>query len=134
MFFFVNLFKLANKMPGCYCIDFEKAFDSLSWNFLFWTSEKFNFRGSFIKWVRIFYTNISSYVTSNGVETSLFLIGIGVRQESPYLFQLTLETLLPSTVEPLLSGHLLSGQLSKSRIYCQYNTVNKPLLRDHPYK
>ena len=42
-----------------------------------------------------------------------------------------------ATVEPLLSGHpLLSGQLLKSRNYCQYNTVNKtpfkrsPLLSD----
>ena len=49
---------------------------------------------------------------------------------------------LKYTVEPLLSGHqlsghpLLSGQLLKSRSYCQYNTVNKtpfkrpPLLSD----
>ena len=41
-----------------------------------------------------------------------------------------------NTVEPLLSGHPLSGQLLKSRNYCQYNTVNKtpfkrpPLLSD----
>ena len=40
------------------------------------------------------------------------------------------------TVEPLLSGQPLSGQLLKSQSYCQYNTVNKapfkrpPLLSD----
>ena len=51
--------KLHN-LPGLMVtIDFEKAFDSLSWNFLFKTLEKFNFGESFIKWVRLFYANIS---------------------------------------------------------------------------
>ena len=59
-------------------------------------------------------------------------------------FESTLQT-RNHTVEPLLSGHplsghpLLSGQLLKSRNYCQYNTVNKtpfkrpPLLSDRGY-
>ena len=52
--------KLRN-LPGLIAtINFEKAFDSLSWSFLFKILEKFNFGQSFIKWVRIFYTNISS--------------------------------------------------------------------------
>jgi len=69
--------KLYN-LPGLMVtIDFEKAFDSLSWNFLFNTLEKFNFGESFIKWVRFFYTNISSYIMNNGVATPLFSIGGG---------------------------------------------------------
>ena len=67
--------KLHN-LPGLMVtIDFEKAFDSLSWNFLFKTLEKFNFGESFIKWVRLFYTNISSCVMNNGVATPLFAHG-----------------------------------------------------------
>ena len=89
--------KLHN-LPGLMLtIDFEKAFDSLSWNFLFKTLEKFNFGESFIKWVRLFYTNISSCIMNNGVATPLFSVGRGVRQGdplSPYLFILALETLL----------------------------------------
>ena len=76
--------------------DFEKSFDSLSWNFLFKTWEKFNFGESFIKWVRLLYTNISSCIMINGVATPLFSIRRGVRQGdpfSPYLFILALETL-----------------------------------------
>ena len=54
--------KLYN-LPGLMVtIDFEKAFDSLSWNFLFKTLEKFNFGESFIKWICLFYTNISSCI------------------------------------------------------------------------
>ena len=89
--------KLCN-LPGfMVTIDFEKAFDSLSWNFLFKTLENFNFGESFIKWIRLFYTNISSCIMNNGVATPLFSIGRGVRQEDPllpYLFILALETLL----------------------------------------
>ena len=89
--------KLRN-IPGLIVtIDFEKAFDSLSWSFLFKILEKFNFGQSFINWVRIFYTNISSCIINNGIATPLFSVGRGVRQGdplSPYLFILALESLL----------------------------------------
>lgn len=38
-------------------IDFEKAFDSVEWNFLFHVLTKFNFGDKFITWVKILYTN-----------------------------------------------------------------------------
>ena len=89
--------KLHN-LPGLMVTtDFEKAFDSLSWYFLFKSLEKFNFGESFIKWIRLLYTNISSCIMNNGVATPLFSIRMGVRQGdplSPYLFILALETLL----------------------------------------
>ena len=89
--------KLRN-LPGLMVtIDFEEAFDSLSWNFLFKVYKKFNFGQSFIKWARIFYTNISSCIMNNGIATPLFSVGRGVRQGdplSPYLFILALESLL----------------------------------------
>ena len=93
---YTNFYNLPGLMVT---IDFEKAFDSLSWNFLIKTLEKFNFGKSFIQWVRILYTNISSCIMNNGVATPLFSIGRGVRQGdplSPYLFILALETLLAS--------------------------------------
>lgn len=40
----------------------------------------------------------------------------------------------PITVEALLSGHpLLSGQLSKSPNFCQYNAVNKISIKRPPF-
>lgn len=48
-----------NKIPGMLLlIDFEKAFDSVSWKFLFKVLEYFNFGDSFKKWIKVFYTNV----------------------------------------------------------------------------
>ena len=36
-------------------IDFEKAFDSLNWNFLFYCLKRFNFGDQLIRWVKVFF-------------------------------------------------------------------------------
>ena len=77
-------------------IDFEKAFDTVNFNFLIRTLHKFNFGPSFIQWIRVLYKHSSSCVMNNGFTTGPFPLGRGVRQGDPlppYLFILTLETL-----------------------------------------
>lgn len=75
-------------------VDFEKAFDSLEWDFLFKTLEHMNFGPCFINWVKLFYNDIESCVINNGVTSPYFKIGRGVRQGDPlsaYLFILCVE-------------------------------------------
>ena len=44
-----------SKLPGILIfIDFEKAFDSIEWNFVYSSLEAFNFGPEFIKWVKTF--------------------------------------------------------------------------------
>ena len=63
-------------------IDFEKAFDSLEWNFMFKCLEifGFGFGPSLIRWIGTFYNNIYSCVTNNGSFSADFELRRGVRQ------------------------------------------------------
>lgn len=56
-----------NDIPGLMMlIDFEKAFDTVSWDFIFQTLTFFNFGVSIKNWIKCFYQNISSCVIQNG--------------------------------------------------------------------
>jgi hypothetical protein len=81
-----------NDIPGLFLlIDFEKAFDSISWNFLSNILKFFNFWESIQKWVKTFYNNIKSAVNQGGNLSEFFRIERGCRQGdplSPYLFDI----------------------------------------------
>ena len=78
-------------------LDFEKAFDSLEWDYLFWVLEEMNFGPSFRNWVKKFYHNISSCCIVNNRHASEFIpLKRGVRQGCPLsvmLFILAVEPL-----------------------------------------
>lgn len=64
-------------------LDQTKAFDRVSWNFLFKLLHKMKFGSKFIRWIKLLYTNISSNVKINGVTSKSFLLERGVRQGCP---------------------------------------------------
>ncbi len=77
-------------------IDFEKAFDSIDWNYLWEALEAFNIPKSFVDMVKLLYNDIESCVSNNGTSTPYFKIKRGVRQGDPiaaYLFTLAIELL-----------------------------------------
>ena len=83
-----------NKPGMMLLVDFEKAFDSLEWDFLYKALDKFNFGNSFIRWVKTLYTNISSCIINQGITTQYFELKRGTRQGDPlsgYLFIIALE-------------------------------------------
>jgi hypothetical protein len=64
-------------------IDFEKAFDSINWDFMLLSLEKMNFDPDYVKWVKILYKNTSSCVMNNGHKTANFELKRGVHQGCP---------------------------------------------------
>ena len=65
-------------------IDFEKAFDSVSWDFLFKTLDFLNFGNDFKKWVKIFYKNSQSCVIVNGHLSDWFYLHRGCRHKATH--------------------------------------------------
>ena len=77
-------------------IDFEKAFDTINWDFIDKSLCNYNIGISFRKWVKILYTNSKSAVMNNGNFTQFFHLQRGVRQGCPlsaFLFLLVVELL-----------------------------------------
>lgn len=105
----------SNKIPGMFLlIDFEKAFDSVSHDFILNILEKFNFGPSIQKWFQTFYSGAKASVLVNGFLSESFKIGRGCRQGdglSPYLFLLCAEimgTMIRS--DKNLRGIILDGK------------------------
>ena len=72
-------------------VDFEKAFDSVEWNFMFKTLQKFKFKEKFLKWIKILYTNPIFKIKNNGWISKTCSMNRGIRQGCPisailYLF------------------------------------------------
>lgn len=86
-----------NKIPGLLLsIDFEKAFDSVSWSFIYKVLELFGFGESIISWIKVFNKNVRLSVNQHGNLSEFFSIGRGCRQGDPvstFLFLLCAEVL-----------------------------------------
>lgn len=115
-------------------IDFEKAFDSLSWNFVNRTLKYFNFGENIRKWVNIFYTDIQSCVINNGHCSERFNLERGVRQGdplSPYLFILAAEILANSIINNDIKGinidnseYLISQLADDTTLFLEHSEQN----------
>ena len=117
-----------NKKDGILLfIDFEKAFDTIEWTFLWRTLEAFKFGNVIIKWIRILYTQISSCIINNGTTSRYFALEKGVRQGdplSPYLFILVIELLaIRLREDPEVVGLKIDGSMQKLSVYADDMTV-----------
>ena len=86
-----------NNLPGLLLlVDFEKAFDSVSWSFIYKVLEYFGYGKSIISWIKLFNNNAKLRINQGGNLSTFFHIGRGCRHGdpiSPFIFILCAEIL-----------------------------------------
>ena len=116
-------------------VDFEKAFDSLSWTYIQEILPKFNLGPNFIKWISMFQNDSQSRVILNGHLSDPFKLKRGCRQGdpiSPYIFILCSEILaLAIKNEPNFEGikvlekdHRLNQYADDTSIFMKASSAN----------
>ena len=72
-----------NEEGAIICLDFQKAFDSLEWDFMFKALRHFNFGDNLIQWIQVMYTKPVSMIKNNGWIGKEINILRGIRQGCP---------------------------------------------------
>ena len=96
LFDIMEYLQQANKKGLLLLLDFEKAFDSVGWNFILKSLEAFNFGESLCKWFSVLYNKSKSCVINNGYLSNFFNLERSCRQGdplAPYMFIISVELL-----------------------------------------
>ena len=117
-----------NNMDGLLMlIDFAKAYDSISWTFLYNILKFLGFGQQFIKWIQLFNTNIKAAVLQCGFLSSFFNIKRGCRQGdpcAPFLFLLCGQILsILDTNKKAIKGIVLGSKEYKITQFANDTTI-----------
>ncbi|GJY54064.1 RNA-directed DNA polymerase, eukaryota [Tanacetum coccineum] len=123
--------KVKKKQALFFKVDFEKAYDSVRWDFLDEVLRKFGFGDKWCKWIQCCLNSSRGLILVNGCPTEEFQYGKGLKQGDPlshFLFILIMESLHLSFQRIMdegmfkgikLGGDMVSGlriNMSKSKI------------------
>jgi hypothetical protein len=108
--------KIKNKEGFLLLIDFEKAFDSVSWGYITECLQAYNFGPKLINWYHTLYYNAESCVINNGHFSDFFHLRRGCRQGDPlssYIFILAIE---PLGMELKNNPHIRGIQIGQTEV------------------
>jgi len=80
----IDYWNLKDKPGILLALDFRKAFDSISKNFMLGAFRKFGFGKDFLQWVKVIFHNTRSCIIYNGWVSENFDIQCGIRQGCPF--------------------------------------------------
>ena len=92
----INYLTISNKSGFLLACDFQKAYDSISKEYLLHVFKVFGFKDNFIKWVSVLMKNTVSSINYEGWVSEFFPVSCGIRQGcnfSPLAFILAVEVL-----------------------------------------
>uniref|UniRef100_A0A3P8SZA0 Reverse transcriptase domain-containing protein n=1 Tax=Amphiprion percula TaxID=161767 RepID=A0A3P8SZA0_AMPPE len=102
-------------------LDAQKAFDRVSWKYLFQLLKRLKFGPSFIKWIQTLYSDPQAAVKVNGFLSDRFALERGCRQGcslSPLLFNICIEPLAQLIRDNInIKGLTINGELHKLSLY-----------------
>ena len=103
---------LRRKKCGLVCkLDIEKAYDSISWEFLYKVLDKMGFGSRWLSWMKWCISTASFSILINGTPAGFFQSSRGLRQGdplSPYLFVIGMEA-LSCLINRAVDGNYLFG-------------------------
>ena len=116
-------------------VDFEKAFDSISWEYISKTLQIFNFSEKTISIIESLQKNSKSKILQNGHLSEIITLGRGCRQGdpiSPYIFVLAVELLGEAfrtnlEIKGIIVGgeeHRISQFADDTTLFMQFNEKN----------
>ena len=115
-------------------LDFEKAFDTVEWPFLFRVMEKFNFGQEFVKWIKLLYKEPCAVFKNNGWISDKINLKRGIRQGCPVsalLFILVVEVLAIKLKENQYKGITIESACDSLELkLCQYADDTCLFLKD----
>merc|ERR1711954_510364 len=126
----------SNNLPGLMLqIEFSKAFDSISFEFIENTLKLFNLNPKYISWINTLLKNFQSSIMINGFPTPRIRVGRGCRQGDPiagYLFIICVELLLLKlqSCKQIQPWQTITNQLKLLDAYA--DDINLFLAYNHP--
>nr|GEV69915.1 cysteine-rich receptor-like protein kinase [Tanacetum cinerariifolium] len=122
----VKLLTTIGKKMMLFKVDFEKAFDSVSWKFLDHVMEKLGFSVNWRCWIKVGLISSRAYILVNGSPTSEFSLKRGLRQGdplSPFLFIIVMEgihiTLKDGLAANMFRGVMIGSPCIQYLLYSQ---------------